>query len=277
MTSMVRDWTRRRAIAAGFAGVLGCRGADSFPVRDGVPMLDYHVHIGEGVTVDLAIAKARRLGMKFGVLQHAGLKGRGFAVGDDDQLRAWVRSLAGKPIFKGIEAEGGDWMPAFSKPALAELDYIQSDALGMPGADGKPARLWSPDFRVDNARAFVDRYADYHVFLIAETPIDILVVPTFLPDSLRGDYDRLWTPARMRKVIDAAVKHRVAIEIDTRFRVPGREFLRMAKDAGVKFAFGSNYQTMEGIGDISYGVEMYRKLGLREDQFFRPRGPRAGR
>ena len=242
------------------------------PIVDGVPRVDYHVHVGDEISVDRAIAVSRQRGIKFGLLQHAGVKGRGFQVSNDTELEAWIRSLEGKDVFKGIEGEGTDWMSAFSKSALARLDYVQTDPLGMPDESGKPAKLWSADFRCADPQSFMDRYVDFHVQLISTLPIDILAVPTFLPEVLRGNYDRLWTLKRMQAVIDAAVKYNVAVEIDSRFRVPSLRFLQTAKVSGAKFSFGSNYQTVEGIGDIQYGIQMYRKLGLSIDQFFRPSG-----
>lgn len=272
--------TRREMLMTGTAGVLSMvvgpvarktsSGCD-YPMRGGVPAVDYHVHIGDQISVDRAVSLAGQRGLKFGLLQHAGVKGHGYAVSDDGELEAWIRSLDGKPVFKGIEGEGADWMSAFSKGALARLDYAQADPFAVPDQAGRPLQIWRPEFRPDNAQEFMDRYLDYHLLLVTTFPIDILAVPTVLPASLRADYDRLWTPKRMDQIIDALVKFGVALEIDSRFRVPSAAFLDAAKAAGVKFAFGSNYQTIEGIGDISYGVEMYRRLELTAGQFFCPR------
>jgi hypothetical protein len=60
---------------------------------------------------------------------------------DDAGLHAWVRSLEGKPVFKGIEAESVSWVSAFSKSTIALLDYVQADALGMPDRLGKPMQI----------------------------------------------------------------------------------------------------------------------------------------
>ena len=246
------------------------------PLQGGVPTVDYHVHVGDGITADDALAIAKRRGVKFGLLQHAGAKGHGYAVSDEEELNDWVDSLKGKPCFKGIEAEGTDWVSSFSPQALAGLDYVQSDPLGMPDRSGKPMKLWDPGFRCDNPQAFMDRYVDFHIQQIAR-PIDILAVPTFLPEVLRSDYDRLWTARRSRAVIEAAVSKNVALEIDCRFRVPSLTFLEVAKSEGATFAFGSNFQTRDQIGDISYCVEMYRRLGLTQSQFFRPTTSRRRR
>jgi hypothetical protein len=275
--------TRREMLAMSAVGVLSLvapttparRGAAAcdFPMREGVPGVDYHAHIGDGISVEQAIALSQRRGLKFGLLQHAGVKGHGYAVSDDTELDAWIKSLEGKPVFKGIEGEGVDWMSAFSKAAIARLDYVQADPFAVPDKSGAPMQIWQPEFRPGDPQEFMERYVDYHLRLITTHPIDILAVPTVLPQTLGADYERLWTPRRARTIIDALLKFDVALEIDSRFRVPSVRFLELAKSAGVKFAFGSNYQTAEGLGDISYCVEMYRHLHLTTDQFFCPAPP----
>ncbi len=267
---------RREALAlcagAGLSQFAGA--ADQIPMRDGIPSVDYHVHVGDELSVGRAIQVSRQRGEKFGLLQHAGEKRGGYAVYDDDSLNAWIRSLEGKPVFKAIEAETTNWPSLFSKTAIAKLDYIQADALGLPDKSGAPMQIWKRDFQPANPQEFMDRYVDFILQRISE-PIDIFVVPTFLPDSLLPDYDRLWTAPRARAIIDAALANKVALEIDCHFRVPHLRFLEMARDAGVMFAFGSNYQTPESAGDISYCIEVYKRLGLTPRQFFRPSG--AGR
>ena len=74
----------------------------------------------------------------------------------------------------------------------------------------------------------------------------------------------------MRTVVEAAKKYGIAIEINSRYRVPRLAFLEMAKGAGLRFSFGSNMHTADGIGNIGYCVDMYRKLGLNLDRFSRP-------
>lgn len=267
--------TRRELLALGTAGAVALgQDRDDIPIRDGVPRVDYHAHPEAGMSVDRALALSKERGVKFGLVQHAGVKdGTSSAelVGNDDELLAWIRSLDSKPVFIGIQAEHMNWMSAFSKDAIAKLDYVLGDALTMPDKSGVLVKLWTPPFHTDNVTEFMDRYVDYHLEVISKQPLDILANPTFLPEALQPDYDRLWTGARMRKVIDAAVKYRLAIEINSRYRVPRLPFLQMAKDAGLKFSFGSNAHTADAIGNIEYGVEMYRELGLTLDQFFRPR------
>ena len=264
--------SRREALALGAAAAGSAWGEEvqPIPVRNGVPQVDYHAHPESGMTVARAVEISQERGVKLGLVQHAGVKDSSSPerVSNDDELKAWIRSLEGKPVFKGIQAERMNWMSAFSKEVLAKPDHVLSDALTMPDKSGTLVKLWMPGFQTDDAQDFMDRYVDFHEEVMAKQPMDILANPTFLPESL--DYEKLWTERRMRKVIDAAVRYHVAIEINSRYRVPRLAFLEMARDAGLKFSFGSNAHTAEGIGNIEYGVEMYRRLGLKVEQFFRP-------
>jgi histidinol phosphatase-like PHP family hydrolase len=274
---MTSEPSRREVLFLGAAASLCLRADTPFgiPVRDGVPRVDYHAHPEEGLTVERAVALSRERGVKFGLVEHAGVK-EGPAsklTGNDDELRAWIRSLKGQPVFAGIQAEHLDWMKAFSKDLVAQLDYVLSDALTMPDKSGKLVKLWTGDFRCGDPRDFMDRYVDFHVEVMAREPVDILANPTFLPEMLQPDFDKLWTERRMRTVVEAAKKYGVAIEINSRYQVPRLPFLQMAKDAGLRFSFGSNMHTAEGIGNIGYCVGMYRKLGLKFDRFFRPAPP----
>ena len=264
--------SRRRFLTLGAAAALPSL-AQSAP--DGIPLIDYHAHLNREVTLDKAVEISQKRGYKFGILEHAGTKANRYPalLSNDDDLKAWLARLEGKPVFKGIQAEWTDWMGCFSKAMVAKLDYVLSDALTMPDKQGNPVRLWNPDVRVDDAQDFMDRYADFHVQIMAKEPLDIIANPTFLPAAIEKDYERLWTEKRMRTVIDAAVRYGVAIEINSRYKLPGRKFLEMAKSARAKFSFGSNLQTAAEIGNIDWSIETARQLGLKADDFFRPARP----
>jgi histidinol phosphatase-like PHP family hydrolase len=74
----------------------------------------------------------------------------------------------------------------------------------------------------------------------------------------------------MDKVIRAAVKNDVAIEINARYRIPSMAFIKRAKEAGAKFSFGTNNGGRE-LGHLEYCRRMARECGLTIKDMFSPR------
>jgi len=68
---------------------------------------------------------------------------------------------------------------------------------------------------------------------------------------------------------EAALKHRVALEIGSRLKLPKRYFLEIAKAAGVKFSFGSNGR-YPNMGQLDYCLQMAGELGLTKADLFTP-------
>jgi len=121
----------------------------------------------------------------------------------------------------------------------------------------------------------MDRYVDYHVQRISLEPLDILVVPTLLPVVLATDYDRLWTPPRTQSVVEAAVKHNVALEIDCRFRVPSFRFSRRLGSRCHLRLRGPTTKRREGLATSVIALRCTARLGLTPRQFFCPRSARS--
>jgi histidinol phosphatase-like PHP family hydrolase len=264
-----------RTAVAGATAAAGIRFNRANAADDGdLPLVDYHVHLDDVVTLDKAIALSQQRGVKFGIVEHAGTKGHNYPhlLSTDDDLERYLAMLAGKPVLRGIQAEGLDWMTCFSKELIAQLDYALSDALTFPEKDGRQVELWRPGVKIDDVQDFMDRYTDFHVQVIAREPLDILANPTFLPIQLAKDYDALWTPTRMQRIIDAAVEHGVAIEITAGARLPSLAFLRLAKRAGAKFSFGSNIHGLD-VGNLDYSLKMAKALGLKRADLFAPAPP----
>jgi histidinol phosphatase-like PHP family hydrolase len=243
------------------------------------PLVDYHVHLDEQITLEKALEISQRRGVRFGIVEHAGKPELGYRgmLSTDGDLRGWLDKLAGKPVYRGIQAEGLDWIECFSPALVAELDYVLQDALTVPqrvfcgtGGDEPLIKLWTPAARtIEDPEGFMDRYVDFHVELMRRAPIDILANPTFLPPAIAKDHVVLWTQERMEKIIEAALRYGVAIEINSRYRLPTETFLRIARKAGVKFSFGSNIHGPD-VGRLDYCVEMARQLGLTHRDLFAP-------
>jgi histidinol phosphatase-like PHP family hydrolase len=142
-----------------------------------------------------------------------------------------------------------------------------------PGNNGQRVKLWDKGVEklvdMSNHDAFMDRFVDWHVEIMSTEPFDILANTSWLPDPLVGEYDRLWTERRIQKVLDAAVKYGVAIEISASYKLPKLTFLKQAKAAGVKFSFGSNGR-YPNMGKLDYTIAMAQELGLKSSDMFTP-------
>jgi len=238
------------------------------------PLMDLHVHL-DNSTIEKVLDLPAARTVKFGIVEHGGTKENKYPVvlSNDAELKARNAALGGKPVFKGIQAEWTDWMGCFSPEALAQLDFVLTDAMTFPGKDGQRVKLWEPrvEERVEmrDKQEFMDRFVDWHVEILSKQPIDILANVSWLPAPLAGDYDAFWTPARMQKVVETAVKFRVAIEISSSFKLPRLPFLRVAKAAGAKFCFGSNGR-YPAMGKLDYSVQMAKELALKRPDIFTP-------
>lgn len=236
--------------------------------------VDFHVHL-DNSTIDKALELSSQRGIKFGIVEHAGTKENQYPtlLSNDAELRGYLSKLEGKPVFKGIQAEWTDWMSCFSRETLAQLDYVLSDAMTFPGNNGARVKLWTRETaeQVDmsDKQRFMDRFVDWHVEVMAREPLDILANTSWLPAGMLEQWEDYWTPRRIKKVIDAALKYGVALEISASYKLPKLPFLKLAKAAGVKFSFGSNGR-YPNMGKLDYCLEMARELGLRESDMFHP-------
>ena len=95
----------------------------------GFPFIDYHVHIRGGMTVQKAIDRQAASGIKCGVLRNIG---KGWEMETDDQLREFLDTVEGKPLFVGIQVNDRDWMHRHSPELLKRLDYVLGDTMIMP-------------------------------------------------------------------------------------------------------------------------------------------------
>jgi hypothetical protein len=237
------------------------------------PVIDLHTHLKGGLTVEDVVNRQFDTGINAGLALNAGL---GFPVTNDVTLAAALARNRHPLVFTGIQAEGREWPTLFSREALGQADYLFTDAMTIVDDRGRRMRLWIPEeVVVGEPQAFMDLLVRRTVEILEREPIDIWVNPTFLPASIAADYDRLWTEARMRRVIEAAVRHGVAIEINDRFKLPGVAFVKLAREAGAKFTFGTNNGGKDDLGRFEYCARVIGECGLKWSDFWVPgAGPR---
>ena len=159
-----------------------------------------------------------------------------------------------------------------SRKAAGLFDYIFTDSMTWTDRHGKRMRTWMPGEVgvIADPQEFMDTLVERAVGILEGEPIDIYVNPTYIPDQLAKDYDRLWTPDRMQQVVNAAAKNQVAIELNDRYKLPSAAFVKLAKAAGCKFSFGTNNTGPGDLGRCEYGLKMIDECKLAWSDFFVP-------
>ena len=234
-------------------------------MKAGFPFIDFHVHLKGGLTIEEVVENSQKLGINYGVAPNCGLH---FPVTDDESLFAYMDTVSGSPTFKGMQAEGREWITLFSPEAIAKFDYVFTDAMTFTDSKGRRNRIWMPkEVWVDDKQQFMDDLVGKIEAIFSQEPVDIYVNPTVLPAEIMGEYDQLWTKERMERVVKVLADNKIALEINARYKTPNATMIKMAKEAGVKFAFGTN-NTGRDLGQLEYCLEMIEECGLTPNDMF---------
>lgn len=231
------------------------------------PVLDYHVHLKGGLTKEMAAIQSRKTGINYAIAPNCGI---GFPITNDQEIRAYLDTMRTQPFILAMQGEGREWVTTFSPEARAEFDYVFTDALTFTDKKGRRTRLWIPEeVWIENEEQYMDLIVE-KICGVLEEPVDLYVNPNFLPASMADRYDQFWTEARMQKVIDALVKTGKALEINELYNIPNKAFILKAKEAGIKFTFGSNNITKD-VSKLEYSIRMAKECGITAQDMYRPK------
>jgi hypothetical protein len=232
------------------------------------PLIDFHTHVKGGLTLEETLNHMRLTGINHGVAVNGGV---GFPITNNAGIEAFRQSMKDAPCFIALQAEGREWPALFSREAIAKFDYVFTDAMTISDHRGKRTRLWiKEEVDIPDKEVFMDHLVTNIVKILDSEPIDIYVNPTYLPDVIAAEYQALWTPERMNRVIAAAARNGVAIEINSRFKIPSATFIKRAKAAGIKFTLGTNNADRD-LGRLEYSVQMIHECGLNWKDMWMPK------
>ncbi|QGY47153.1 DUF1080 domain-containing protein [Maribellus comscasis] len=234
-------------------------------MKAGFPFIDFHVHLKGGLTVNEVVANSQKLGINYGIAPNCGLH---FPVTNDSTLFEYINDVKNSPTFKGMQAEGREWITLFSSEAVAKFDYVFTDAMTFTDYKGRRTRIWIPEeVWVDDKQQFMEQLVGKIESIFSQEPVDIYVNPTVLPAEIMDEYEDLWTEERMKRVIKVLADNNVALEINARYKVPSAKMIKMAKEAGLKFSFGTN-NTGRDLGELEYCLQMIEECKLTPNDMF---------
>ena len=236
----------------------------------GITITDWHLHIRGGMTPEMAAEREADSGIRSSAMEN---HGREWEIFDNAKLAAFADrakkvDVNGHRLPVGIQVNDRDWFRQIDAATRAKFDYILADTMIMgklPG--GRDNRLWMVK-EIPDPDAWMEEYFRHNLAILDE-PISILANPTYLPLPLAGMYGRLWTEERMKAVIAKAVEKGIAIEIQAESPYPRPEFLKLAKEMGAKFSFGTN-NFDPGPKDLSRWLEAITWLDLKGSDIWTP-------
>jgi len=231
------------------------------------PVIDFHVHL-KGWNQNQAMDHSRKMGIFYGIAPNCGI---GFPVTSDDDIYTYLDTTKNLPCFQAMQGEGREWTTTFSGDAREQFDYVFTDAMTFTDHKGRRTRIWMPnEIWIDIPQEqYMDIIVDRIVKVLKEEPINIYVNPTALPAQMMPDYDNLWTDVRINKVIEALVTRQIALEINNSRKIPNEKIILAAKEAGIRFAFGTN-NANSNMGKLEYCIEMMKKCGITERDMYFP-------
>ena len=240
----------------------------------GIQIVDWHLHIRGGMTPELAAEREAKSGIRSTAMEN---HGREWEICDNARLRAFAEKakqvqVNGHRLPVGIQVNDRDWFRQIDAETRAQFDYILADTMIMGKlANGRDKRLWlvkSLDELGGDPEAWMEQYMAHNLQILDE-PISILANPTYLPAPLNAMADKLWTEARMRAIIAKAVAKGVAIEIQAESPYPRPRFLKLAREMGAKFSFGTNNFDPRP-KDLSRWLEAITWLDLHGEDIWTP-------
>ena len=236
------------------------------------PVIDYQVHLKGGLTKEMAHAMSMNYGINYGVAPNAGEGGVGRMLANDQEVYEYYEEVKPLPFLCGVQGEGRKWTATFSQEALGTFDYLFTDAMTIMDHKNRNSRIYrAEEVHYDGVtkEQYMEQIVDQTVKILTNEPADIFANPTYIPEDMQADYDQYWTDERINRVLDVMKEHNIALEINPRYMIPSLKIIRMAKDHGLKFVFGTN-NVDANFGKLEYCIEAIKECGITIDDLWFP-------
>ena len=236
------------------------------------PVIDYHVHLKGGLTKEMAHAMSMNYGINYGVAPNAGEGGVGRMLANDQEVYEYYEEVKPLPFLCGVQGEGRKWTATFSQEALGTFDYLFTDAMTIMDHKNRNSRIYrAEEVHYDGVtkEEYMEQIVDQTVKILTNEPADIFANPTYIPEDMQADYDQYWTDERINRVLDVMKEHSIAPEINPRYMIPSLKIIRMAKERGLKFVFGTN-NVDANFGKLEYCIETIKECGITIDDLWFP-------
>ncbi len=220
-----------------------------------VPKFDLHVHTvySDGsTTLEAVLEEARSRGLEaVAVTDH----GPGLSVGAEAprflQLSSEVRRMRdenGFKILSGVESNINPWgVLDLGEEVREKLDLVTAGVHYLDSRDCKT-----------QAREYLRAVRE----ALRHRSFKILVHPLYYNKSLLP-----WIPREeLEEFTEELAEAGVAVEVNSKYRAPDKEFLQECLRRGVKLSIGTDAHHAQEIGAVDWQLSLLRRLGAgRED------------
>ena len=243
--------------------------------------VDWHCHSiwsdGQGTLAGRARRAAAR-GVRLGISDHILRDNRRLRT--QAQLDAYRQAVGDQGLFTGVELSVGDleW-----DVDLDGFDYVIGSLHTVPLPQGVVSAVRYLNWRAGLYPAYtpspagIDRRVYFEAWLTnleataRRWPLTVLGHFSLLPDhaNAAGGFDLsaesqpdAVAAAWLDEVIALCRRFEIAIELNSKSRVPPEGFVRRALELGATFSLGSDAHEVRRAGDVAYGAELVRRLGI---------------
>lgn len=109
--------------------------------RHNLPMVDFHVYLRPGMSLNEALRKSRRDGIQYGITANAA------SLRNDAAAGQWLAPMEGKPVFFALGAADSSWTRNISQVTAKRFDYVVANVHGA-GLDALLQRLSAEPFDI---------------------------------------------------------------------------------------------------------------------------------
>lgn len=239
---------------------------------EGFPTCDLHTHttFSDGRLAPGEVAEiASRMGYVVGIADHCG---RGdFQLEDNARFDRYLEALRGLPVYASVELDLGN-PGSVTQDRLARCDYLIGGLHSLEGGLGR-LDFFDPEADPGDPAAFADELLQEIERGAEEHRFHILAHPGLLPMGLRERADRIIDDKWEKSLIGLALEYGFALEISSRWELPGRGLIEKARRAGVRFSLGSDGHSREQMCRLDYSLGMVEACGIPASQIYRPAAP----
>jgi hypothetical protein len=230
--------------------------------------IDQHVHTVGSFNADSAIQSFYKTGINLGFVVDVEKLEKGK---ENETLMQHVKRYGHLPVFLGIFRNNLHPLEGVSSATTSQFDYVIGDITRFKNSKGTDVDILK-NKNIGDKAAFMDAYVNAIATGLDKGDINIWATATLLPESLSAEYDQLWTPERMTKVIDAAKRNNVAIEVYNPKKIPSMAFLKLAKEKGCLFTTGGLFRENK-MSEPDYFYEVIDQCKLDYKDIYIPGNP----